>query len=54
MVPELEVGLDHDWWFYNHERPQQALRYQTPAQVYVGELAGSPRLKGGENLSPFA
>lgn len=50
-VPELEVGLDHYWWFYNHERPHQALRYQTPAQVYFGELAGSPRLKGGENLS---
>jgi putative transposase len=53
-VPELEVGLDHYWWFYNHERPHQALRYQTPAQVYFGELAGSPRLKGGENLSQFA
>ena len=50
-VPELEVGLDHYWWFYNHERPHQALRYQTPAQVYFGELAGSPCLKGGENLS---
>jgi putative transposase len=50
-VPELEVGLDHYWWFYNHERPHQALRYQTPAQVYFGELAGSLCLKGGENLS---
>jgi putative transposase len=53
-VPELEVGLDHYWWFYNHERPHQALRYQTPAQVYFGELAGSLRLEGGENLSQFA
>lgn len=53
-VPELEVGLDHYWWFYNHERPHQALRYQTPAQVYFGELAGSSRLEGGENLSQFA
>jgi putative transposase len=53
-VPELEGGLDHFWWFYNHERPHQALRYQTPAQVYCGELAGSSRLEGGEHLSQFA
>lgn len=53
-VPELEVGLDHYWWFYNHERPHQALRYQTPAQVYFGELAGSSRQEAGESQSQFA
>jgi putative transposase len=53
-VLELEGGLDPSWWFYNHERPHQALRYQTPAQVYCGERVGSPGLKEGEHLSQFA
>jgi putative transposase len=53
-VPELASGLDHSWWFYNQERPHQALEYQTPAQVYCGEWAGSPRLEGGEHRSQRA
>jgi putative transposase len=27
-------GLDRYFRFYNHQRPHQALRYQTPAQVH--------------------
>jgi putative transposase len=33
-VAEAVSGLDHYFRFYNHERPHQALGYQTPAQVY--------------------
>jgi putative transposase len=53
-VLELEGGLDHDFWFYNHERPPQALAYQTPAQMDRRALAAVQRLEGGESLSPFA
>jgi putative transposase len=37
-VAELETGLAEYFWFYNHERPHQALEYQTPAEVYSGNL----------------
>jgi putative transposase len=37
-VAELESGLADYFWFYNHERPHQALGYQTPAEVYFGNL----------------
>jgi putative transposase len=53
-VLELEGGLDHSFWFYNHERPHQALAYQTPAQMYRRALAAVQRLEGGESLSQFA
>lgn len=43
-VAELEAGLTDYFWFYNHERPHQALGYQTPAEVYFGNL-------GAENAS---
>jgi putative transposase len=29
-VPELEVGLDHYFCLYNHERLHQILEYRTP------------------------
>jgi hypothetical protein len=47
-VPELAVGLDRCWWCDHHERAHQAWRSRTPAQVYVGELAGSSRQEAGE------
>ena len=37
-VAELEAGLTEYFWFYNHERPHQALGYQTPAEVYFSTL----------------
>jgi putative transposase len=37
-VAELEAGLADYFWFYNHERPHQALAYQTPAEVYLGKI----------------
>ncbi len=33
-VKEAVSGLDRYFRFYNHDRPHQALGYQTPAQVY--------------------
>jgi len=33
-VAELRAGLTRYFHFYNHERPHQSLRYQTPAAVY--------------------
>ena len=36
---KLEAGLAEYFWFYNHERPHQVLGYQTPAEVYFGNLA---------------
>ena len=33
-VAEAASGLTAYFRFYNHERPHQALAYQTPAQVY--------------------
>lgn len=33
-VRELEQGLQRYFEFYNHQRPHQALKYQTPAMVY--------------------
>jgi putative transposase len=38
-VPELTAGLGRYFPFYNHERPHQALGYQTPAAVYRGSWA---------------
>ena len=32
---EARLGIAHYIDFYNHERPHQALDYQTPAQVYA-------------------
>ncbi len=37
-VSDLEAGLADYFWFYNHERPHQSLGYQTPAEVYFGNL----------------
>ena len=37
-VAELEAGLEGYFWFYNHERPHQTLGYQTPAEIYFGNL----------------
>lgn len=34
-VADALSGLDRYFRFYNHERPHQALGYQTPAQVYI-------------------
>jgi putative transposase len=36
-IVEARPGLGKYFQFYNHERFHQALRYQTPADVYFGE-----------------
>lgn len=38
-VPELEVGLQHYFHFYNHERPHQSLAYQVPVKVHTAQVA---------------
>lgn len=35
-VPEVRLGLQNFFHFYNHERFHQSLDYRTPAQVYLG------------------
>jgi putative transposase len=37
---EARTGLSRYLTFYNHERPHQALNYQTPAEVYFPSSAG--------------
>jgi putative transposase len=33
-VSDAVAQLGRYFWFYNHERPHQALAYRTPAEVY--------------------
>ena len=35
-VPELEVGLERYFGFYNRNRPHQSLQYRTPTEVHFG------------------
>lgn len=35
-APDLELGLERYFRFYNHERVHQSLRYRTPAEVHFG------------------
>jgi len=37
-VEEAVKNLREYFWFYNHERPHQALCYQTPAAMYFGRV----------------
>jgi putative transposase len=39
-VPDLESGLTAYFQFYDEERPHQSLDYQTPGEVYRGEVRG--------------
>ena len=36
-VEDAVKGLGKYFRFYNHERPHQALAYQTPAAMYFGK-----------------
>lgn len=38
-VPEARVSIGGYLWLYNEQRPHQALRYRTPAEVYRGQKA---------------
>ena len=53
QVPEARVGIGSYLWFYNEQRPHQALRYRTPVEVYRStattqqaglSLNGTPKL----------
>jgi putative transposase len=35
-VPDLELGLENYFRFYNNERVHQSLGYHTPAEIHVG------------------
>jgi len=35
-APDLELGLERYFSFYNHERPHQSLDYEVPAAVHLG------------------
>ena len=37
-VPELEVGLECYFHFYNYDRPHQSLQYRTPAGVIMPKV----------------
>jgi transposase InsO family protein len=39
-VPDLESGLTTYFQFYDEEHPHQSLDYQTPGEVYRGEVRG--------------
>jgi transposase InsO family protein len=39
-VPDLESGLTAYFQFYDEEHPHQSLDYQTPGEVYRGEVRG--------------
>ena len=49
-MAELEAGLADYFWFYNHERPHQALGYQTPAEVYFGNLQAEDAFGGSREV----
>jgi len=40
-VEDAVKGLGKYFRFYNHERPHQALAYQTPAAMYFGKGTGA-------------
>lgn len=42
-VREVEQAIHEYFCFYNHERPHQSLRYQTPASVYYKQGIGNSR-----------
>jgi putative transposase len=44
-VPDLESGLTAYFWFYDEDRPHQALDYRTPGEVYRSGVRAS--LSGG-------
>ena len=48
QVPEARVGIGRYLWFYNEQRPHQALGYRTPAEVY---RSGQAAKEGGLSLS---
>ena len=39
-IPELMLGLNEYFMFYNMERPHQSLDYQTPDKVYQSGIGG--------------
>jgi putative transposase len=51
QVPEARGGIGQWLWFYNEQRPHQALKYRTPAEVY--RLQGTRQEAGVSLNSPL-
>ena len=43
---EARVGLEAYFYFYNNQRPHQALGYRTPAEVFNGDSVSNKRSEG--------
>jgi putative transposase len=44
QIPQLQMGLQAYFVFYNTERPHQSLAYLTPAQVYHSGVGGGAKI----------
>jgi len=49
---EARVGLEAYFYFYNNQRPHQALGYRTPAEVFNGDSVQSTEHPTGGRWSP--
>ena len=43
---KARISLDNYFWFYNNERPHQALGYRTPTEIFVNITTPVATMKG--------